>query len=218
MEFHLKKEIVIFGAGGHAQMVLGLISQLPQYEVVGVVDPSINEKHWKKSIPLISLDQGMSYSCGVVAIGNSLIRHNLMKEIKEIDRSFHFPSLVHPSAFVDPTASLGEGVVVSAMACINPFSQIGSGCIINTACVVEHGVVLGEFVFIGPSATLGGEVSIGEFSLIGLGAKVRQGIKIGSHAVLAMGSTLVQDQESQSVYIGSPAKFKKNKAKNEFYF
>jgi UDP-3-O-[3-hydroxymyristoyl] glucosamine N-acyltransferase len=75
-----------------------------------------------------------------------------------VARAFHpDPVLVpgiHPSAVVDPTARLGEGVRVDAGAVIGAGAEIGARCWIKPNSVIGDGVTIGDDCAIGPRVTL----------------------------------------------------------------
>ena len=78
-----------------------------------------------------------------------------------LDRGQGFPSGIHPSAVVDPSAELGEGVsvgpltVVAAGAKIGARSVIGPHCYIGADAVIGADAQLREMVSIGARATIG---------------------------------------------------------------
>jgi UDP-N-acetylglucosamine acyltransferase len=64
---------------------------------------------------------------------------------------------IHPSAFVDPTAQLGEGVEVGPGAIIEAGAIIGEGCKIQARAVIGSHVLLGARNTIGHGAIIGGD-------------------------------------------------------------
>lgn len=64
---------------------------------------------------------------------------------------------VHATAVVDPTAELGEGVVIGAYAVIGPNVIVGEGSRIGTHAILERDTILGAECVIAPSAALGGD-------------------------------------------------------------
>lgn len=61
---------------------------------------------------------------------------------------------IHPTAVVDPAATLGDGCEVGPFAVIAAGAEIGAGCVIGPHAVVGEGVVLGEGCRIGAHASL----------------------------------------------------------------
>lgn len=82
---------------------------------------------------------------------------------------------VHPLAWVDPTATLGEGVTVG------PHCAIGAGAVIGDRVVLHPGVVIGD-----------GAV-IGEDSLLYARAVVREGCVLGARVILQPGAVIGSD-------------------------
>ncbi|HEX3559629.1 MAG TPA: UDP-3-O-(3-hydroxymyristoyl)glucosamine N-acyltransferase [Pyrinomonadaceae bacterium] len=81
-------------------------------------------------------------------------------------RVFHpegeFEPFVHPSAVIDPSARLGEGVAVGACA------------------VVGRDVVIGDRVHLFPNVTVYEGVRVGEDSIIHSGVALREGTRVGA--------------------------------------
>lgn len=62
---------------------------------------------------------------------------------------------IHPTAIVDPDASLGEGVTVGPFAIVGPGVTIGDGTEIGPRVLVERDTTIGEDCFIANGAVLG---------------------------------------------------------------
>jgi UDP-N-acetylglucosamine acyltransferase len=64
---------------------------------------------------------------------------------------------IHPSACVDPSAKLGEGVEIGPFAVIEAEAELGEGCIVGAHAVVHAGVRLGRQNKIFSHAAVGGD-------------------------------------------------------------
>ena len=64
---------------------------------------------------------------------------------------------VHPTALVDPSATLGEGTAVGPFAIIGPGVTTGPGCRIAARATLERFVRLGTEVRIGSGSVIGGD-------------------------------------------------------------
>lgn len=80
------------------------------------------------------------------------------------------PAGVHPQAFVDETAELGEGVSVGPTACVEAGAKLGKGTQIRPGAYVGRGAVLGEKCVVHPNATILDHVQIGDRAVIWSGA------------------------------------------------
>ena len=63
---------------------------------------------------------------------------------------------VHPTALVDPKATLGAGVRIGAVTVVGPEVKIGAGAEIGHHCVLEGRIEIGERVTVGHGSLLGG--------------------------------------------------------------
>ena len=110
----------------------------------------------------------------------------------------HFAQVVHPSAVVSRSATLGEGVQVMAGCVIQTGADIGANSIVNTRAAVDHDCKIGETVHIAPGVTLSGNVRVGDRTHIGTGAVVIQGISIGEDSLVAAGAVVYRDLPAKS--------------------
>ncbi|MFY7922707.1 MAG: acyl-ACP--UDP-N-acetylglucosamine O-acyltransferase [Gemmatimonas sp.] len=64
---------------------------------------------------------------------------------------------VHPTAIIDPSAQVGDGVEIGPWAIVGPQCTIGDGTRIAARATLERNVRLGQRVSIGTGAVLGGD-------------------------------------------------------------
>jgi UDP-3-O-[3-hydroxymyristoyl] glucosamine N-acyltransferase len=101
----------------------------------------------------------------------------IIKQLLEVfgPKRFSFPIGVHPSAVIDPTASLGKNVKIGPLVYVGPGAQIGdntelqtgatlganvkvgSGCLIKSRVVVEDACIIGNRVILHPGAVIGAD-------------------------------------------------------------
>lgn len=80
---------------------------------------------------------------------------------------------IHPTAVVDASATVGEGVEIGPYAVIEAGAEIGAGCVIAPHAVIGAGVVLGEGCRVGAHASLSHCVA-GRFVVLHPGARIGQ--------------------------------------------
>ena len=81
---------------------------------------------------------------------------------------------IHPSAFIDPLASLAEGVAVGAFACINAGAVIAAEVQIGEHCIIGQGAAIGA------GSRLYSRVTVGEGCVVGERCIVHSGVVIGA--------------------------------------
>ncbi len=79
---------------------------------------------------------------------------------------------IHPSAVIDPSASLGAGVSVGPLAVIGAEARIGAGSVIGAHCFIGHQVVIGEDAFLREMVSIGARVRIGDRFIAQPGARI----------------------------------------------
>ncbi|KAI9018979.1 hypothetical protein DFJ74DRAFT_201612 [Hyaloraphidium curvatum] len=151
---------------------------------------------------------GKTVDC-FVCVGNPLTREKLACAVrKELQGTFvRFPAVVHPAAFVSPTATVKEGTYVGPFALVHTNATVGSFCIVNSHATVEHDCVLEDFCQLNPHATVGGCARIGRYSVLGLGSSVRDKATIAPRSLIGMQAAVVRNiAEVGRTWIGVPAK------------
>ncbi|WP_222934740.1 acetyltransferase [Pseudomonas proteolytica] len=211
----LERPLVLLGAGGHAKVLLSLIEACG-YEVLGVCDPGLAREgatHWR-GIKVLGADDfvltldplSIGLANGIGQLVGSIGRRQLFDTFHA--RGFVFPTLVHPTAWLDKTAALGQGVQVMAGAVVQVDVVIGENSIINTRASIDHDCQLGCDVHIAPGATLCGGVLVADRAFVASGATVIQGLSIGADAVVGAGAVLVKDLDARETLLGAVARRK----------
>ncbi|MEY8191255.1 acetyltransferase [Peribacillus simplex] len=203
------KKICIIGQGGHSKVIEDILLSLKEYEIGAYLDDRfIDTKHQNGTLygPISLVNQLISNShfSFIVAIGNNEIRKKIVETLKiPYDR---YALLIHRSAIISPTASIGLGTVVMPGAIINADTQVGQHAIINTGVIVEHENRIGNFVHLSPNATLTGNVQVDEGSHIGAGVTIIPNISIGNWCIVGAGATVIRDVGEFKKVAGTPAK------------
>lgn len=192
--------IIIYGGGGHGKALIDLIRMLTIYPIAGIIDDGIPAGSNILGISVLGgtrilenlISAGVHLAANAVGgIGDISSRINVFEHLDKA--GYSCPTLVHPTAFVEPSATLSEGVQVMPHAYVGSDVHVGFGAIINTGAIVSHDCVVGDYANLSPGAILAGEVSVGDAVLVGMGVTVNLRVKIGSRARIGNGATVKQD-------------------------
>lgn len=142
-------------------------------------------------------------SC-VIAVGDPNLRARFFAEVRELGG--RLGSVIHPTAYVARSASIGDGTVVCPQAFVGPFAKVGSNCAINVHAVVGHDAAMGDCAVLSPGADINGYGSVGECGFLGAGAIINPKASLGAFGKLSAGSVLTSSTEEGFLMHGNPAK------------
>ncbi len=158
----MKRSLLIIGAGIYALLACEIARDMGQFEKIGFIDD------YKTIAPTGEIIAGKTgdlrtlsamYTDAIVAIGNPDVRLRLIDQIKR-ETPLDIATLVSSKAYVAPSATLDEGVIVEPFAVVHTGCRIDRGCLISAGAVVNHESVCEEGVHIDCNATVPGYVTV----------------------------------------------------------
>ncbi len=194
------RRLIVYGGGGHGKAVIEAVRAAGTHEVVGVVDDGLPGGSQVLGLPVLGgaealaglLTQGIRLAANAVGgIGDARSRVRVFQRL--VEAGFACPAVIHPTAYVEPSASLSPGVQVMPHAYVGSEAEIGFGAIVNTSAVVSHDCRLAAYANVSPGALLAGGVRVGESALVGMGATVNLGVIIGDGARVGNSAVVKKD-------------------------
>lgn len=203
-------KIFVFGASGHAKVVIDIIERQGLYSIMFLVDddPCLKDSEFygyrviggKHEL----LEARDHICCGIVAIGSNQARIAVADWLA--DNQFRLVSAIHPMAQLGRGVTVADGTAIMAGAMINSDSRIGRNVIVNTRTSIDHDCTIEDGVHIAPGATLCGTVKIGYGSFVCAGATIIPNMTIGHNVIVGAGSTVIRDVPDCTLVAGSPAR------------
>lgn len=160
------KQLLILGAGGYGKTIADLACQTGGYDSVAFLDDGQTGEQILggcEAVFTLAGEQIHAYP----AFGNNTLRMKWLDRLMAVGISV--PTLVHPRAYVSPTAKLGTGTMVLPMAVVNTGVSVGDGCIINIGALIDHDTVVESGVHLAPGAVVKAENRIAAFAKIDSG-------------------------------------------------
>ncbi|MBN1859383.1 acetyltransferase [Candidatus Bipolaricaulota bacterium] len=197
--------VVVLGGSGHAKVVIATLRAQGCRDLVVLDDDPEKQGRAILGVQICgSLENVRAYPGwqAIIAIGDNTARAAVARRISGAS----WTCAVHPTAFVEISAQIGEGTVIFAGAVVQPDSAIGTHVIINTGATVDHDCSIDDFVHLAPGVNLGGLISIGEGAFLGVGARVIPGVHIGSWATVGAGAVVIRDVPDRATVVGVPAR------------
>lgn len=160
----LAKTLLILGAGGHGKAVAEAALLSGDWQQVQFVDdrwPQLGESF---GLPVVADMAGLSRvapdaDAAIAAVGSNALREQWQQAI--IANGLSLATVVHPRACVSPTARIGAGSAIMALAMVGVDVHIGEGAIINANATVDHDAFIGDFVHLGVGVQIAGGVRVG---------------------------------------------------------
>ncbi|SEA44383.1 NeuD/PglB/VioB family sugar acetyltransferase [Alkalimonas amylolytica] len=194
----MAEALIVLGAGGHARSVLALLNSL-QRPVHAVLDPAAQPGETIMGVPVLA-ELALTAPC-VLAVGDNQRRAVLFKQHQQWVLA---DALIHPSALLDATATLGKASQVLALAYIGPMARLGLNCLVNTRAVMEHESCLGDHSHLSVGAVLLGRAQVGAYCFIGAGAVIKDGVSLCDGVVVGANAFVNVDITEPGTYVGTP--------------
>jgi sugar O-acyltransferase (sialic acid O-acetyltransferase NeuD family) len=195
--------VILFGAGGHAKVIVAALRQAG-WRIQAIYDDDPAKLGGDVSgVPVAGASAEAAPGLrAVIAVGDNASRERLASRRP----GQHWLTVIHPGAQVDPSARIGPGTVVFAGAVVQAGAVIGSHAIINTGATIDHDCVIDDFAHIGPGAHLAGGVRVGRGAFLGIGSAAVPHVRIGDWTTVGAGGVVTRNLEDRIVAAGVPAK------------
>lgn len=178
----MNKDVIVFGTGGFGQELAEII-KLNKDNFIGFLDDN-NEDALGKFEDYVKFPN-VEFIIGVGCV-------ELRKQIGGYNCNWY--TLIHPNAYVAPSAKIGEGSCILPNVSVNTNAIVGKHCIVNTGSVVEHDCVIEDFVHISTGVKIGGEVKIESGAFLGVGVVVDKNITVISDANIKAGEVVIENK------------------------
>lgn len=140
----------------------------------------------------------------VVGIGAPRVRERVVARLGEAGR--RFVTLVHPTATVGGSVSIGAGSVLLAGVTTTVDVRIGAHVVINPHCSLAHDVRVDDFAYLSPATHLAGRVHVEARAYLGTGAVVIPGKRVGHDATVGAGCVVIRDVPPHVTVVGVPGR------------
>ena len=140
----------------------------------------------------------------VISAGTPAVRHTLAGRLAS--RGAKFITLVHPNAYVSPSARIGIGCIVSPFASVGSHAQLEDHILLVMYASVAHDCKIGSYCSLSPYSAAAGGVVVGSKVFFGSHAVVTPMRRIGQESKIAAGAVVYRDVPELSLATGNPAK------------
>lgn len=203
--------VVIVGAGGFGREVLQWVNDAwPEHRhlVCGFLssDGSILANK-ACDLPILGDPATFALKAGdafLLAIGIPLVRRQVAEIL--LTRGARFLTLIHPTAIVSSTASIGTGSILCPYSVVTDSACLGQFTVLNFHASIAHDASTGEFSVLSPYAALGGSARIGDDVFLGMHATVGPQCTVGAGSKVTANSCALCDAPAGTLVHGVPGR------------
>ncbi len=200
----MSRVLGIIGAGDLGQQIAHYAVTDMGYDRVLFFDDFIT----KAEAPIDEVEkyyQQNSFQELVIAIGYNHLpfKQKIAQRFEQIPMA----TLIHSSAFIDPSATIDKGVVIFPRCIIDKNVKIGAFSLLNIGASVSHDTQIGDYCFISPRVALAGFIQIGDYCILGINSTVIDNINITNNTQIGGGSVVIKSLEKSGLYVGNPARW-----------
>ncbi len=207
----MKQDLILIGASGVAHEILDTIHDLNlkknEWNVLGVLDddPSKIGKEFYQNTRILGdrsyLSKVDQTKVQVLVTFSSpatfLKRHHYIEMLKAEFPKLKFATLVHPTAYISPSAEIGEGSYIGPGVIIDSCASVGDHVIILFHSVVSRFVSVDDYTFISASVNIVGNRKIGKS--VYLGAKATINANLQDNILVDSAVLIKMDIESNAI-------------------
>jgi sugar O-acyltransferase (sialic acid O-acetyltransferase NeuD family) len=114
-------------------------------------------------------------------------------------------SVIHPRAFLDPSAKVGAGTIVFEGVVAQADVDLRQHVVVSANVTISHDSVVEDFVQLSPGVVLAGTVRIGQGARLEPGALVIPNIHVGAWATVGPRAVVIHDVPEKAHVEGMPA-------------
>lgn len=134
-------KLIILGSGGYGRVVADVAMQIGRYDSVRFLDDNdTRDDILGKCADYANFADGDTEF--YPAFGNNEMRMKWITEL--IEKDIPVPTIIHPTAYISPTVTIGMGTVILPKAAINSHTTVGRGVLINMGALIDHNCTLDD--------------------------------------------------------------------------
>ena len=144
-------KLLILGAGGLGRMVGEVAAVQGCWDHIAFLDDAVHGPNVAgRCVDYLALKE--EYPQAVAAFGDNRLRLSWTEKL--LEAGYQVPCIIHPTAIVSPSVTMGEGCLILHGAILNTNTRLGKACLVNSGALVDHDNRLEDGVHINLHATI----------------------------------------------------------------
>lgn len=206
------QKFVIVGAGGFSREVISWAEHVCHQNAKSSVCGYLVDEQY----PKLATQYELAWLGGVddytpkedeeclIAVSDPGAKQQLVARLRA--RGAKFATLVHPTAVIAKTATIGIGTVVCPYALVSADVHIGDFVTINAMSSIGHDSTVGAYSTLSAHVDITGGAKVGESTFFGSGSRVLPKLRIGNNAKVGAGATVMRSVPEGGTVYTAPAR------------
>ena len=135
--------VFVYGASGHARVIIDILERMRDVEVAFAVDDAGTSKTICGYEIIGGRDELLAQraraDAGIVAIGDNKARRDTAAWL--VSQKFRLAQAIHPHAVLARDVKIGAGTVIMAGCVVNSDAVLGENVIVNTGATIDQNMV-----------------------------------------------------------------------------
>lgn len=206
------KRLAIIGSGDMGQHIAHYALGSGQFELAGFYDDFQN----------VGIEVGKGIVLGKTSHIFDQFRDGLFDEVllaigykhfdlrkalfDQLQGAIPFARLIHPTAYVDLSSKIAEGVVILPGCIIDRNVVIEENVFLNIGSVIAHDSTVRAHSFVAPGVKIAGAASIGQCCFLGVGSTISSRVRVCDRSFIGAGTVVIKNIIEPDYYVGVPAR------------
>ena len=148
--------------------------------------------------------EASDFDCVLIGVGyeNWEWRQRFFEEFSDLE----IPNLIHPSSYVNSSATLGRGVILLPRCVVDMHCILEDNVFFNPGVILAHDSKIGAHCFLAPGVNISGFSSVGPRCFVGIGSSIVNDMDVCADSTIGAGSVVIQSITKPGIYAGTPAR------------
>lgn len=202
------KQIVLFGTGKIAEVLLYFLRNESDYEVVAcTVHRTFLPGDTWQSLPVVAFDEverlyPPATHAMFVALGYqelNALRARTCAEAKE--KGYALVSYVHPQSGLPADCEYGENCFIMNNVLIHPRVRLGNNVFVWSGAMIGHHSTIGDHCWLTSCANISGVVTVGKSCFFAVNATVGHNVVMGDECFVGANALVTKCAENRQVFL-----------------
>lgn len=203
----LGQRVIVVGGGGQGKSIATILADMGA-TVIGFLDDSPDLQGTQvMGLPVLGGHQEilkLNVDGAILAIGSNAVRYRIYERL--VSWGVTMVNAIHPTAYIAPSAQIGQGVVVKYFGVVDAAATVGNNVIVGMHTMVAHDAQVGSHAHVSAGSRICGHVCIQEGAFVAVNATIVPATTVGAWSTVGANAVVNKDLAPNVTAVGAPAR------------